>query len=56
MILDASGVSKGYGFVRFANEEDQRSCLIDMNGYKGLGNKPLKISNAIPKSRLAATE
>jgi RNA recognition motif-containing protein len=56
VILDGSGVSKGYGFVRFVHEDDQRACLIDMNGYKGLGNKPLKISNAIPKSRLAAQE
>ncbi|KAF4517325.1 hypothetical protein B566_EDAN007277 [Ephemera danica] len=56
LILDSSGVSKGYGFVRFANEDDQRACLIDMNGYKGLGNKPLKISNAIPKSRLASQD
>jgi len=50
----ATGVSKGYAFVKFSNEEDQKACLIDMNGYKGLGNKPLKISNAVPKSKQAA--
>lgn len=55
VVMDpATGVSKGYAFVKFSNEEDQKACLIDMNGYKGLGNKPLKISNAVPKSKQAA--
>ncbi|XP_059475388.1 tRNA selenocysteine 1-associated protein 1 [Neocloeon triangulifer] len=55
VVMDPStGVSKGYAFVKFSNEEDQKACLIDMNGYKGLGNKPLKISNAVPKSKQAA--
>ncbi|XP_049831136.1 tRNA selenocysteine 1-associated protein 1 isoform X1 [Schistocerca gregaria] len=49
VILDNAGYSKGYGFIRFANEEEQKLCLIQMNGYKGLGGKPIKISNAVPK-------
>ncbi|KAG8237600.1 hypothetical protein J437_LFUL012399 [Ladona fulva] len=49
VILDASGFSKGYGFIRFANEEEQKRCLTEMNGHTGLGTKAIKISNAVPK-------
>uniref|UniRef100_A0A1B6DME5 tRNA selenocysteine-associated protein 1 n=1 Tax=Clastoptera arizonana TaxID=38151 RepID=A0A1B6DME5_9HEMI len=49
VVLDSTGFSKGYGFIRFANEEDQKHCLTHMSGYKGLGSKPLKISGAVPK-------
>ncbi|XP_014251680.1 tRNA selenocysteine 1-associated protein 1 isoform X2 [Cimex lectularius] len=55
VILDASGYSKGFGFLRFGSEEEQKHCLQHMNGYKGLGSKPLKISNAIPKTQRATT-
>ncbi|XP_059060809.1 tRNA selenocysteine 1-associated protein 1 [Achroia grisella] len=51
VILDASGYTKGYGFVRFGNEEEQRNALYAMNGYTGLGNKPLKICTAVPKPK-----
>lgn len=58
VILDSSGFSKGYGFVRFGLEEEQKSALYEMNGYMGLGLKPLKICNAVPKpkSSLASGE
>lgn len=49
VILDSSGFSKGYGFVRFANEEEQKNSLVTMNGYRGLGTKSLKICNAVPR-------
>lgn len=51
VILDSSGFSKGYGFVRFGLEEEQKSALFLMNGYVGLGTKPLKICNAVPKPK-----
>ncbi|KAI5633779.1 RNA recognition motif domain-containing protein [Phthorimaea operculella] len=51
VILDASGYTKGYGFVRFGNEEEQRNALYAMNGYTGLGTKPLKICTAVPKPK-----
>lgn len=51
VILDSSGFSKGYGFVRFGLEEEQKSALYEMNGYIGLGTKPLKICNAVPKPK-----
>lgn len=55
VILDASGFSKGFGFLRFGSEDEQKHCLQHMNGYKGLGSKPLKISNAIPKAQRTQT-
>uniref|UniRef100_A0A1B6EK19 tRNA selenocysteine-associated protein 1 n=2 Tax=Cuerna arida TaxID=1464854 RepID=A0A1B6EK19_9HEMI len=50
VVMDSIGYSKGYGFIRFANEDEQKHCLSTMNGYKGLGTKPLKISSAVPKA------
>ncbi|KAH7068327.1 hypothetical protein BKA63DRAFT_375641, partial [Paraphoma chrysanthemicola] len=38
-----SGVSRGYGFVRFANVEDQQKALIEMQGVQ-CGNRPMRIS------------
>lgn len=55
VILDSSGFSKGYGFVRFGLEEEQKAALYEMNGYIGLGLKPLKICNAVPKPKSATT-
>lgn len=51
VILDSSGYTKGYGFVRFGNEDEQRNALYAMNGYNGLGSKPLKICTAVPKPK-----
>lgn len=51
VILDGQGFSKGYGFVRFGMEEEQRSALFEMTGYLGLGTKALKICNAVPKPK-----
>lgn len=55
VILDGNGFSKGYGFVRFGLEDEQKSALYDMNGYIGLGSKALKICNAVPKPKGAET-
>lgn len=51
VILDGNGFSKGYGFVRFGMEEEQQAALYEMTGYVGLGTKPLKICNAVPKPK-----
>lgn len=55
VILDNSGFSKGYGFVRFGSEDEMKNSLIYMNGYVGLGSKALKICNAVPKPKGALT-
>lgn len=47
---------KVYGFVRFANMNDQREALIHMNGFVGIPGhpgKPIKVSMAVPKPCLS---
>jgi RNA recognition motif-containing protein len=51
VIMDDTGFSRGYGFVKFGLEEEQKSALYEMNGYIGLGSKPLKICSAVPKPK-----
>lgn len=51
VILDNNGFSKGYGFVKFGSEEEQQDALYKMSGYMGLGSKPIKICNAVPKPK-----
>ena len=48
MVLDGTGFSKGYGFIRFGNEQEQQTSLISMMGIAGLGGKPIKVSVAVP--------
>lgn len=45
-----SGMSRGYGFVRFAVEEDQQRALSEMQGVY-CGNRPMRISTATPKNK-----
>jgi RNA recognition motif-containing protein len=45
-----TGQSRGYGFVRFAAEEDQQRALVEMQGVY-CGNRPMRISTATPKTR-----
>jgi RNA recognition motif-containing protein len=43
VVLDSSGQSKGYGFIRFGSEDEQQSALAIMQGISGLGGKPIKV-------------
>lgn len=45
-----SGMSRGYGFVRFAEEGDQQRALAEMQGVY-CGNRPMRISTATPKNK-----
>lgn len=45
-----SGLSRGYGFVRFADEADQQKALTEMQGVY-CGNRPMRISTATPKNK-----
>jgi len=45
--------NKVYGFVRFTDMNDQRDALIHMDGFLGLGPKPIRVALAIPKRSLA---
>ncbi|KAF2458274.1 mRNA binding post-transcriptional regulator [Lineolata rhizophorae] len=45
-----SGMSRGYGFVRFSDETEQQRALGEMQGVY-CGNRPMRISTATPKNR-----
>lgn len=45
-----SGMSRGYGFVRFSDETDQQRALTEMQGVY-CGNRPMRISTATPKNK-----
>lgn len=45
-----TNASRGYGFVRFADDSDMHRSLSEMNGYV-LGSRPIRISTATPKNR-----
>jgi RNA recognition motif-containing protein len=45
-----TGQSRGYGFVRFSDEQDQQRALVEMQGVF-CGNRPMRISTATPKTR-----
>ena len=47
MVLDGTGFSKGYGFIRFGNEQEQQTSLISMMGIAGLGGKPIKVGTIL---------
>ena len=46
VVLDDSGFSKGFGFIRFNNETEQQTALTSMQGVSGLGGKPLKVDTS----------
>jgi RNA recognition motif-containing protein len=45
VVLDETGTSKGFGFIRFGNEIEQQTALTSMQGISGLGGKPIKVKN-----------
>jgi RNA recognition motif-containing protein len=48
-----SGMSRGYGFVRFTDESEMQRALTEMQGFY-CGNRPMRISTATPKNKGAA--
>jgi len=44
-----SGMSRGYGFVRFSDEADMQRALTEMQGVY-CGNRPMRMSTATPKN------
>jgi len=49
IVQDSTGKSKGYGFIRFSEENDQQRALIEMQHMTGLGRRPIKVSLASVK-------
>jgi len=53
IVMDpATGISKGYGFVRFGSEDEGREALISMQGVF-IGSRPIRVSLATPKKQQA---
>ncbi|KAL0070246.1 hypothetical protein AAF712_002738 [Marasmius tenuissimus] len=50
MLDPVTGVSRGFGFVRFTDEADQQRALIEMHGLYCL-SRPMRISPATAKVR-----
>ncbi|KAJ3098053.1 hypothetical protein HDU97_004347 [Phlyctochytrium planicorne] len=46
----STGMSRGYGFVRFADEMDQQRAMAEMNGQY-CGSRPMRIASATPKNK-----
>ncbi|PPQ74910.1 hypothetical protein CVT24_003020 [Panaeolus cyanescens] len=55
MLDPVTGVSRGYGFVRFTDEADQQRALIEMHGLYCL-SRPMRISPATAKFRAPPTQ
>jgi len=51
VVLDEHGTSKGFGFIRFGNEQEQQTAMTSMMGLSGLGGKPIKVSAAVQKDK-----
>ncbi|KAG1652634.1 tRNA selenocysteine 1-associated protein 1 [Nymphon striatum] len=54
VVLDSDGTTKGYGFIRFAEEKEQQRALVEMQGSNALGAKPVRVSLATPKNKQVA--
>ncbi|KAG0249928.1 hypothetical protein BG011_008800 [Mortierella polycephala] len=55
IMTDATtGISRGYGFVRFGDESEQLRALHEMQGVQ-CGMRPIRISMATPKNKMPAT-
>jgi len=55
VVLDVTGRSKGFGFIRFTDEYEQQQALVQMQNYMGLDSKPLRVSPATQKRPLPGT-
>ncbi|KAI9467289.1 hypothetical protein BJY52DRAFT_60787 [Lactarius psammicola] len=55
MLDPVTGVSRGYGFVRFSDEADQQRALIEMHGLYCL-SRPMRISPATAKYKAPPAE
>ncbi|KAI9277653.1 hypothetical protein BY458DRAFT_453292, partial [Sporodiniella umbellata] len=49
MLNASTGISRGYGFVRFSNQQEQQQAVKEMNGAL-CRNRPMKVSFATPRT------
>ncbi|KIM21689.1 hypothetical protein M408DRAFT_29333, partial [Serendipita vermifera MAFF 305830] len=50
MVDSVTGISKGYGFVRFTSEADQKRALLEMQGLY-CKSRPMRLSTATAKNK-----
>eukprot|EP00116_Pleurobrachia_bachei_P002933 sb/3463195/ len=51
VVTGFDGGSKGFGFVRFTNEDDARAAIANMNQANGLGSNRIRVCKAYPKGQ-----
>ncbi|RDD41341.1 tRNA selenocysteine 1-associated protein 1 [Trichoplax sp. H2] len=52
VVIDQGGNSRGYGFVRFGDENEHTRALNEMQGASGCGGRPIRVSLATPKKTM----
>uniref|UniRef100_A0A674BSB9 tRNA selenocysteine-associated protein 1 n=1 Tax=Salmo trutta TaxID=8032 RepID=A0A674BSB9_SALTR len=50
VVSDQYGNSRGYGFIKFEDENEQKKAIDECQNASGLGTKPIRISIAVNKS------
>jgi cold-inducible RNA-binding protein len=53
IVKDSAGVSKGFGFVEFASDEEAKAVLTGLDG-KTVGENQIKLGEARPRKGDAA--
>lgn len=51
IVSDHTGMSKGFGFVRFSSEEDSVKAISSYNLAGGLGRNRIRVCKAFPKQQ-----
>lgn len=55
VVLDPTGLSKGFGFVRFSDESEYQEALVDMQHSLLVGSKPIRVGVANPRRAVTGT-
>lgn len=55
MVDSVTGISKGYGFVRFTSEADQKRALLEMQGLY-CKSRPMRLSTATAKNKAGGAD
>ncbi|KAH6922649.1 hypothetical protein HPB50_017458 [Hyalomma asiaticum] len=53
VVLDPTGLSKGFGFVRFSDGTEYQEALVDMQNSLLVGSKPIRVGVANPRRAAA---
>ncbi|XP_054924512.1 tRNA selenocysteine 1-associated protein 1-like [Dermacentor andersoni] len=53
VVLDPTGLSKGFGFVRFSDGTEYQEALVDMQHSLLVGSKPIRVGVANPRRAAA---